>query len=251
MMEISQYNKEIIPLFTKRLLEYLEDIHNVSFHNDKQKNDLQYNGFKTMIHCLSILYAIKMEEEQIDNYMEKAYILYNEYTDQVYSKNMDFLHSPSLFVHNVLLGNIDFCENKKMNHIKTPFGIYISTWSELLFHWENKNITMENRIHIAKHFLKSYLLLFYLEKNYESFRIFHHIQELGLKQSIGFEKYSLFLSSFLNYFTNNNMNLNKQDVKEICFHKTMDCRDEFEEKFEKVTNMKEMDEFMKWMFYNE
>lgn len=247
-MDISRYNKQLIPSFSKRLLEYLEDIHKISFQNDKQKQELQYYGFKTMIHCLCVLYAIHMEEDQINNYMEKAHILYNEYTSQVYSKNLDFLHSPSLFVHNVLLGNISLNEHIAKNPEVSSFGIRLSTWCELLFHWENPNLTMENRIHIAKHFLQSYILLFHLDENYESFRIFHHIQSLGLKQNMGFEKYSLLLSSFLNYFTNNSVNLNKTDVQELCYCKTMDQRDGFERNFEKISNMKEMDEFMNWMF---
>ena len=55
-MELSRYNNEIISSFSKRLLEYLEDIHKVTFQNDKQKQELQYHGFQTMTNTLSVLY---------------------------------------------------------------------------------------------------------------------------------------------------------------------------------------------------
>lgn len=257
MMELSRYNNEIISSFAKRLLEYLEDIHTISFQNDKQKQELHYCGFKTMIHIFCVLYLIKMDGGQIDSYLEKAYILYNEYTQQVYSKNLEFLHSPSLFVHNVLLGNIglnDYKEKEKLNKNKESncaFGVKISTWSNMLMFWENNDLTMENRIHIAKNFLKSYLLLFHLDKNYEAFRIFQHIQELGLLNKMSFEKYSFFLACFLNHFTNNNMNLKQSDVENICFEKFLNKKDECISMFENANQMKDMEEYVSWIFTKE
>lgn len=256
-MELSRYNNEIITSFSKRLLEYLEDIHTISFQNDKQKQELHYNGFKTMIHTLCVLHLIKMDGQQIDSYLEKAYILHNEYTQQVYSKNLEFLHSPSLFVHNVLLGNIgfnDYKEKEKMNKLKdstSPFGVKISTWCNMLMFWENTELTMENRIHITENFLKSYLLLFYLDKNYEAFRLFHHIQQLGLLNNISFEKYSFFLTSFLNYFTNNNLHLKQRDVEDICFDKFLNKKEECKTMFENAKQIKDMEEFMSWIFVKE
>jgi len=256
-MELSRYNNDIISSFTKRLIEYLEDIHSIHFDNEKQRQTIQYNGFKTMIHTVCVLYLIKMNDEQIDSYLEKAYILYNEYTQQVYSKNLEFLHSPSLFVHNVLLGNIGFSEYKekeKLNQNKSskcPFGVKISTWSKLIMFWENTHLTMENRIHISKNFLKSYLLLFNIEKNYESFRIFQHIQEMGVIQNIGFEKYSLFLTSFINFFTNNNTNLKQLSVKNICFEKFIKDNETCTNMFENANQMKDMDDFISWIFAKE
>jgi len=200
---------------------------------------------------------VKMDGEQIDSYLEKAYILYNEYTQQVYSKNLEFLHSPSLFVHNVLLGNIglnEYKEKDKMNKVKystSPFGIKVSTWSNMIMFWENTELTMENRIHISKNFLKSYLLLFHLDKNYEAFRIFQHIQEMGLVNKMSFEKYSFFLTSFLNYFTNKNVNLKQNQIENICFDKFLNKKEECKIVFENAKQMKDMEEFMSWIFVKE
>ena len=156
-----------------------------------------------------------------------------------------------------MLGNIGFSEYKekeKLNQnklLKCPFGVRISTWSKLLMFWENTNLTMENRIHISKNFLKSYLLLFYLDKNYECFRIFQHIQEMGSLQNIGFEKYSLFLTSFLNFFTNNNMNLKQLSIKNICFEKFIKDKEICIHMFENADQMKDMEDFISWIFAKE
>ena len=117
--------------------------------------------------------------------------------------------------------------------------------------WENTHLTMENRIHISKNFLKSYLLLFNIEKNYESFRIFQHIQEMGVIQNIVFEKYSLFLTSFINFFTNNNTNLKQLSVKNICFEKFIKDNETCTNMFENANQMKDMDDFISWIFAKE
>jgi len=90
-----------------------------------------------------------------------------------------------------------------------------------------------------------------LDKNYETFRIFQHIQELGLLNKMSFEKYSFFLTSFLNYFTNNNMNLKQSDVENICFEKFLNKKDECISMFENANQMKDMEEYMSWIFTKE
>jgi hypothetical protein len=155
------------------------------------------------------------------------------------------------------LGNIglnDYKEKEKLNknkESKCAFGVKISTWSNIIMFWENNDLTMENRIHIAKNFLKSYLLLFHLDKNYEACRIFQHIQELELHNKMSFEKYSFFLASFLNHFTNNNMNLKQSDVENICFEKFLNKKDECISMFENANQMKDMEEYVSWIFTKE
>ena len=65
---------------------------------------------------------------------------------------------------------------------------------------------------------------------------------------MSFEKYSFFLASFLNYFTNNDMNLKQSQVESICFEKFLNKKDECNIMIENANQMKDMEEFVSWIF---
>ena len=64
--------------------------------------------------------------------------MYVEYSEQVYLKKTDSYHTPSMFVYNVLIGNIAlnaYTNSEKQNiNISgtTPFMRKITIWNELV-----------------------------------------------------------------------------------------------------------------------
>ena len=133
-MVLTKYNESICKIYIKQLLKYLDDVNNINFINNR--NVIIFQGFNCLNKILMIIYVLEMSEEQINSYLEKAHMLYIEYTEQVFLKKEDVIHSPSMFVYNVLIGNISF-ESIKSN--KDQFTLYLIKWSFLLSFWDSKN----------------------------------------------------------------------------------------------------------------
>ena len=160
-MENPKYNLAIIELHVKHLEKYLYDADKIECSNEMHKDVIIFNGFKSIIQLLSILHLIKMPEEQINSYLEKSYILYVEYAEQVYLKKTSSYHTPTMFVYNVLIGNISlnaYTNSEKLNINKTgltPFMRQLSVWNELLLYWNHEHLTILQRIYFVKNFLKN------------------------------------------------------------------------------------------------
>ena len=253
-MENPKYNLAIIELHVKHLEKYLYDADKIESSNETHKDIIIYNGFKSIIQLLSILHLIKMTEEQINSYLEKSYILYVEYAEQVYLKKTDSYHTPTMFVYNVLIGNISlnaYTENEKRNINKlgvTPFMRKISVWNELLLYWNYDNLTTLQRIYFTKNFLKSYLLLFTTTQFFELFRVFEQIQNCFKNEKNIFDKYNTFLTSFHKHVSKQNKDFTKEYVEHLVFEKFVRHKETFEKEFYQVDNIKKMDDLIEWVF---
>lgn len=253
-MENPNYNLAIIESHVKHLEKYLYDADKIECSNEMHKNIIIYNGFKSIIQLLSILHLIKMTEEQINSYLEKSYILYVEYAEQVYLKRTDSYHTPTMFVYNVLIGNISlnaYTDSEKQNINKsgiTPFIRKMSIWNELLLYWNHDHLTTLQRIYFTKNFLKSYLLLFTVKQFFELFRVFEQIQGFFKNEQNIFDKYNTFLTSFHKYVSKQNNEFTKENVENLVFEKFVRHKETFEEKFYQVENIKNMDDLIEWVF---
>lgn len=247
-----KYDNTIILHYVKHFTDFLYSVQKSDFANQNDKNKNVYQGCKTMLHVLSFFYLLKVSENQISSYLEKSYILYNEYTDQVYKKNSEPVHTPLLFVYNVLIGNINFKEYLKYEKESAidiedvPFVKKLSVWQEILMFWKNKCLHLDNRIHIVDNFLKSYLIIFSTKEKFHLYRIFILIQDY--LQNVNFDVYTFFLTSFNNYFSENNRCFSKEKVQEICLQKMFIKKDEFDEKLKQATSLNQMNLFVTWLF---
>ena len=149
-----------------------------------------------------------------------------------------------MFVYNVLIGNISF-ESMKSN--KEQFSLYLTKWSFLLTFWDS-NFTINERKYFIENFFNSYLLLFTNADLFELHKPFEIVQEYlkGLNNS--FDVYSMFLSSFHNYFENNDSVFSKQDIENLCFEKFLRHKDFFEDELSKIETKKQMDTLVHWIF---
>ena len=253
-MGSSKYNDAIIELHVKHLEKYLYDANKIECSNKLHKDVIIYNGFKSIIQLLSILHLIKMTEEQINSYLEKSYILYVEYSEQVYLKKTDNYHTPTMFVYNVLIGNISlnaYTSSEKQNINKSgivPFMRQMSVWNELMLYWNNENITTIQRIYFVKNFLQSYLLLFTTKNYFELFRIFEKIQSYFKVEKNIFDKYCYFLTSFHKYISKFTHEFDKQTIEDLVFEKFVRHKEKFEEQFYAIENIKQMDDLIEWVF---
>jgi len=248
-MSLTKYDEEIINNYNKYLLEYFNKTDNLSnITNSKNRDLIIIKGFNTFLHVLSILYTVKMNDDQISSYLEKCPLLFIEYTEQVYLKKTDITHTPTMFVYNVLLGNINMqdynCDNNN------TFMKKFMKWSQIIYFWENKNLTLDNRKYFSKNYLQPYLLLFTQESFFSLYSIFENLQSSLLNHVNIFEKYSYLLTSFLKYFQKKNTFVISNNMKTIHFDKFMREKDKYDEKINNITNLKDMDELIQWIFSN-
>ncbi len=247
MMDISQYDEQIIQCYNKYLFYFFNNIDSLNMLSTNNRTTIINQGFHTFSHVLSILYSIDMNEGQINSYLEKCPLLFIEYTEQVYLKQIDKIHTPSMFVYNVLLGNITMRECKSNNN-KNDFIKKLIKWSQIIFFWDNNHITIDNRKYFSKNFLQPYLLLFTSNSVFSLYRVFENIQRnLSTKTNI-FEVYSFLLTSFLNYFSKKNALYNEKQIEDLCFNKFMRNKEYFDEQCNDITTLKHMDGLIKWVF---
>lgn len=253
-MESVKYNLAIIESHVKHLEKYLYDADKIECSNALHKDVIIYNGYKSIVQLLSILHLIKMSEEQINSYLEKSYILYVEYSEQVYLKKSDSYHTPTMFVYNVLIGNISlnaYTDNEKQNINNSgmvPFMRQLSVWNDLLLYWDNEYLTTIQRIYFVKNFLQSYLLLFTTKNYFELFRVFEKMQSFLKEEDKVFDKYCYLLTSFHKYISKLNIEFNQEMVEELIFDKFVRHKEKFEEQFYPIENIKQMDQLVEWVF---
>ena len=253
-MTLIKYDQEIIQMYVKHLEKYLNDVEKIECSNLLHKDIIIYNGFKTIIQLLSLLHLIKMPEDQINSYLEKCNILYVEYTEQVYLKNTDNFHTPTMFVYNVLIGNISlnaYTNSEKQNinlSGTTPFMRKITIWNEIVLYWGNVEITNIHRIYFIQNFLQAYLLLFTKDSCFELFRVFKNIQSCFDKQTNICDKYTYLLTSFYSYISKSSINFDKKYIEDLIFEKFVRNKEQFEEMFNEIENMNDMDNVIEWIF---
>ena len=245
MAVLSKYNEKIIHYFNEHLSQYLTNIDSINIDAHGCSSKIIVQGFKTMLHVLSVIYTIKMTEQQINSYLEKCPLLYIEYTEQVYLKKSDPVHTPDMFVYNVLLGNLTLDQHKVDN---SQFITQLSKWSHTVPFWENSKFINDQREYLVANFLESYLLTFVNDDKHNLYRIIEIIQD-NIKQDVNvFNKYTLILTSFINYFSDNTSSFTKAHVQEICFDKFMREQDQYKQHISNAENIKNTDIMIKWIF---
>lgn len=242
-MSVSEYDEQIICCHNKYLLDYFNKVDTINA--TKNKDFIIYQGFQTFLHILSILYTMGMKLEQLKSYLEKCPLLFVEYTEQVYLKQLENIHTPAMFVYNVLLGSTTMQDYKCSNSL---FMDRLMKWSHVLFFWNHTNISLDNRKYFLSNFLQPYLLLFTNKDKFYTHIIFEHMQNALLNKSNSYEIYSFMLTSFLNLFSKQNVNFSLEEVKSIYFAKFLEEKELYDEKIENITNLKDMDALVKWIF---
>ena len=151
-----------------------------------------------------------MPVQQINSYLEKCPLLFIEYTEQVYLKKTDSVHTPDMFVYNVLLGNLTIDQHKCNN---SSFIGYLYKWSHTIPFWENVELINGNREYLVANFMESYMLMFLNNDKYNLYRIIEIIQSSIKYDDNVFNKYTLVLTSFLKYFSNSSSSYTKERVE--------------------------------------
>ena len=259
-MEVSNYRRTIIELYSStqsRYFKYMNDKHKDGFiRNDNRSGQLlQYSAWKSILQILGMMYLVNMSPEQLDVYLERCYILYNEYVEKIYTKDFGEMHNPNMFVHKVLIGNIALnaydSTNKNTNGESVNFITKLSKWSEIILVWYNQNVTQDERSYLNNTFTSSILNLVLDEKKYNIFRIVETLQD-AFDDKMYSERHSLLLTSLHSFLTkNSDLVFTPNDIQDIMFRKFSRDKDLLEQKFIQSNTMHNMDSFVEWIFTNE
>jgi hypothetical protein len=255
-MDIAKYNTTIISSLNTYITHYFEHIEQLSAYDKTSGTSLVRQGVQTTLRILSILHLVKMPEEQLNTYLEKAYMLYIEYTEQVLMKEMGVLYSPSSFVFNVLIGNIAlnaYKDEDKLIHREpnsTPFITKLSKWLDLLLCWNHKTVTDANRLHILQCFGVPYLTVFTTDNTFDTYRIFEQMLEYLNVDNIesSSTRISMFFTAFYSHFSNNDKKYTHDDVQNISFVKFIQHREKTIDLLTNATTLVDMNNVMHWIF---
>ncbi len=245
MVGISKYRKSVIQIYSNTLTKYFE--YNL---NNQIKNP--YYGWKVIIQILSMLYLIKMDIDQMSIYLDKSYILFNEYSEQISSTEFSEIHSPSVFVQKVLIGNIAlnaYSDQHKMLYCDEQY-IYIyrvKKWSEIMFHWNNIYITMEDRQKIHNTFTDVLLHVFLDNKLFNVYRIIEIIQS-STDHKLYAQRHIFVLNAFYTYIIKNIRSITHVNIQCISFNVFFKNKTELEMRFSEANTQIKMDTFVKWLF---
>jgi hypothetical protein len=212
---------------------------------------LIYSGWKSILQVLSMMYLVNMNIDQLEVYMERSYVLFNEYVEKIYTTDFGKMHNPTMFVQKVLIGNISLnayeSTNKTSECDTTYFVTKLTKWSELILAWNNKYIYIDDRSYLNNTFSLPLLTLFLDEKYYHTYRILETLQS-SFDAKLYSERHALLLTALHSHFINCESVITQDDVRNIMFRAFFQYRDVLEEKFVQSTTILKMDKFVSWIF---
>ena len=248
---MNNYRKSVIHIYSNTLTKYFEyNLKNKNHTKNHTKNP--YYGWKVIIQILSMLYLIKMDVEQMCIYLDKSYILFNEYSEQISSKEFSEIHSPSVFVQKVLIGNIALNAYTSQNKMLYCNEQYIYTyrlqkWSEIIFNWDNTHITTEDRRKLHNTFTYVLLNVFLDNKLFNIYRIIEILQS-SFDHKMYAQRHTFVLNSFYTYITKNIHSVTHANIQCISFNAFFKNKTEMETRFSEANTQIQMDDFVKWIF---
>lgn len=244
-MNVNKYRESVIQLYSNTLTKYFE-------YNLKNRIKNPYNGWKVILQILSMLYLIKMNVEQMSVYLERSYILFNEYSEKISSKEFSEIHSPSVFVQKMLIGNIALNAYASENKILHNDEQYIYThklakWSEIIFHWGNIHIKIEDRQKLHTTFTTDLLNVVLDENKFHVYRIIEILQ-CSMDHKIYARRHSFLLHSVLLYLKKNTHVITPDNIQHISFNAFFRNKTELETRFIDSNTQSQMNNFVDWLF---
>lgn len=254
-MEVSKYRNQVIQLYSDTITNYFQyttkHSGDANLHNDRAI----YNGWNVIIQILSMLYLIQMNVEQMEVYLDRSYALFNEYSKTIYTSDFNEMHTPIMFVHKVLIGNIAlnaYESSKKILH-RDDHDIYtlkICKWSGLIFAWGNKTLTFLERQNSHSAFTHNLLSIVLDEKVYHTYRLIETLQET-VDPAVYASRHVLLFSALYRFYTKNKRSYSPDEIQTIAFNVFFRNRDTLNVRFAESSTPQHMDEFVVWLFGGE
>ena len=254
-MEVSKYRNQVIQLYSDTITNYFQYTTKHSWDAKLNNDRAIYNGWNAIIQILSMLYLIQMNVEQMEVYLERSYALFNEYSKTIYTSDFNEMHTPIMFVHKVLIGNIAlnaYDSSKKILHGDDHdiYTLKICKWSGLILAWGNKIIPLLERQQSHSAFTHKMLLIVLGESVYHTYRLIEILQQT-IDHVVYASRHALLFSALYRFYTKNKRSYSRDEIQTIAFNVFFRNRDTLNVLFDESSTPQQMDAFVIWLFGGE
>ena len=85
------YDENVTQLVQNRFTDYFQHLKKLPLISNDKK--VLQQGCNIMFRIFFMTYFLQMNEDKVNSYLEKCYMLYTEYAEQYFEKKNSYLHS--------------------------------------------------------------------------------------------------------------------------------------------------------------
>jgi hypothetical protein len=218
--------------------------------NLKNENEVVYYGWKMLLQIMSIMYVLNRENKDINSALQEGYMLYLEYIERIYSKNILTQTCPGVFALKTVIGHLQLDDVSNVNKntedcINPLLFTRITKWTNIISQWDY-NFTTSDRQILNVAFLTNYLENV-TDKRYETYRIIENIQEIWKPNKEYANYHVVLLDKFYKHITSN-IPLTKKQIDVICLVKFIENREYVVNMINNVHYNQDVDTLLTWIF---
>ena len=234
------YDENVTQLVQNRFTDYFQHLKKLPLISNDKK--VLQQGCNIMFRIFFMAYFLQMNEDKVNSYLEKCYMLYTEYAEQYFEKKNSYLHSPAMFVYNVLIGDLMFLRLDKGK--ETDFALQMNKLFNVLF-LNKLNLSAEKRVHILNTYFQPFVTTFKQKHLFHAYRIV----DIMLQSCTNEESYELVVKNFLHFFQKSKSTVvfDEKSVETLCFEKFFQNKECFESKLQSATSDDKMMQLIKWV----
>ena len=234
------YDENVTRIVEKHFVDYFRHLKTLPLISNNNK--IVQQGCNIMFRIFFMVYFLQMSEDKISSYLEKCYMLYAEYAEQYFESKNIYLHSPAMFVYNVLIGDLMFMKfdkNKRSNYafkMNKLFNVLVLNQFQL---------TTDKTIHILTTYFQPFISTFKQEHLFHT----HRIIDIMLQYCKDEDTYELVIKHFIQFFQKprTKVEFNQKNVETLCFEKFLQNKECFETKLEAAKTDDNMVLLIKWV----
>ena len=245
-----------------KIPKYIIDMYRVHFHiyldfmeksatvnQMENENEIVYYGWKMLLQIMSIMYVLNRSNKDVNTSLQEGYMLYLEYIERIYSKNIMTQLSPSIFVLKTVIGQLRLDDpsatNKNNEETIDPLLFTrITKWTNVISLWDCEFTTSDRQI-LNVAFLTNYLERLASER-YDTYQIIENIQEIWKKNKAYVNYHVVLLDKFYKRTIASPI-LTKTQVETICLEKFIEKREYTTNLINNIQYNHDVDVLLSWI----
>ena len=234
------YDESVTQIVENRFVDYFQHFKTLPLISSDSKVEQQ--GCNIMFRIFFMAYFLQMSEDKVSSYLEKCYMLYSEYAEQFFEKKNSYLHSPAMFVYNVLIGDLMFARLDKEK--ETNFAFRMNKLFNVLL-LNKLHLKTEKKIHMMTAYFRPFIETFNQEHLFHAYRIV----DIMLQSCKDESSYELVVKNFLHVLQKPKTKFifDERSVETLCFEKFLQNKECFEAKLETADTDDKMMQLIKWV----